>query len=104
MACAPPLEPSNEVQLAKGAIRAGIEILLRHAGISNGEVDQVIVAGAFGTYLTAKSAVSVSVFPNLPQRRFRQVGNAAGIARQTNAGFSRTKTRGGCTCPTDRVC
>jgi uncharacterized 2Fe-2S/4Fe-4S cluster protein (DUF4445 family) len=69
----------NEVQLAKGAIRAGIEILLSEAGISFGEVDQVIVAGAFGTYLTTKSAVSVGMFPNLPQRRFRQVGNAAGI-------------------------
>ncbi len=41
------------------------------------------MAGAFGTYLDLKSAVSIGMFPPLPLHRFRQVGNAAGTgARQ----------------------
>ncbi|HMN60431.1 MAG TPA: ASKHA domain-containing protein, partial [Anaerolinea sp.] len=41
----------NEIQLAKGAIRAGLEILLKEAGISAGEVDDFIVAGALRPHL-----------------------------------------------------
>ena len=73
----------NEIQLAKGAIRTGTEILLSDAGISNDDIDLYIVAGAFGTYLDLESAIRIGMFPNLPRDRFRQVGNAAGAgARQ----------------------
>lgn len=68
----------NEIQLAKGAIRAGVEVLLKEAGICAAGIDEFIVAGAFGTYLDVKSAVRVGMFPGLPLERFRQVGNAAG--------------------------
>jgi uncharacterized 2Fe-2S/4Fe-4S cluster protein (DUF4445 family) len=69
----------NEIQLAKGAIRAGIEVLLREAEITSDAIDTFIVAGAFGTYLDVESAIQVGMFPDLPRDRFRQVGNAAGI-------------------------
>ncbi len=73
----------SEVQLAKGAIRAGIEILLEAAGVAHDAIEEFIVAGAFGTYLDIRSAVRVGMFPTLPVDRFRQVGNAAGTgARQ----------------------
>ncbi|MGC9400146.1 MAG: ASKHA domain-containing protein [Anaerolineae bacterium] len=73
----------NEIQLAKGAIRAGVEVLLREAGLTADELAAFIVAGAFGTYLDVGSAVEVGMFPPLPLSRFRQVGNAAGAgARQ----------------------
>ena len=73
----------NEIQLAKGAIQAGIEILLEEAGIEPGDLDAFIVAGAFGTYLDVNSAVTIGMFPDLPRDRFQQVGNAAGTgARQ----------------------
>ena len=80
----------NEIQLAKGAIRAGIEVLLGKAGINAAQVDDWIIAGAFGTYLDLGSALRVGMFPN-PDRadmssalkNFHQVGNAAGVgARQ----------------------
>jgi uncharacterized 2Fe-2S/4Fe-4S cluster protein (DUF4445 family) len=73
------LQDVREIQLAKGAIRAGIEILLREANITFGELDEVIVAGAFGTYLGIDSAVSIGMFPPLASDKFRQVGNAAGM-------------------------
>jgi uncharacterized 2Fe-2S/4Fe-4S cluster protein (DUF4445 family) len=69
----------NEIQLAKGAIRAGIEVLLKEAKLSHGEIEEIIVAGAFGTYLDIRSAIGIGMFPHLPHDRFRQVGNAAGM-------------------------
>jgi len=73
----------NEIQLAKGAIRAGIEVLLGKAGIRAAQVDDWIIAGAFGTYLDLGSALRVGMFPGQSIERFHQVGNAAGVgARQ----------------------
>jgi uncharacterized 2Fe-2S/4Fe-4S cluster protein (DUF4445 family) len=73
----------NEIQLAKAAIRAGVEILLSEAGITADDIEDFIVAGAFGTYIHIPSAIQVGMFPRLPLERFRQVGNAAGTgARQ----------------------
>jgi len=67
------------VQLAKGAIRAGIQVLLDDAGLREDQIDQVIIAGAFGNYIDLASAVAIGMLPDLPLDRFAQVGNAAGI-------------------------
>jgi uncharacterized 2Fe-2S/4Fe-4S cluster protein (DUF4445 family) len=69
----------HEIQLAKSAIRSGLEILLQEAGLRWSELDEFIVAGAFGTYLDIRSAVHTGMFPPLPLEKFRQVGNAAGV-------------------------
>ncbi len=70
----------NEIQLAKGAIRAGIEVCLEVAGLTAQEVEEWIIAGAFGTYLDVNSALVIGMFPpQVPKERFRQVGNAAGM-------------------------
>lgn len=67
-----------EIQLAKAAIRAGISILLHKAGVLEREIEEVIIAGAFGTYLDVQSGIDIGMLPNLDLHRFRQVGNAAG--------------------------
>jgi uncharacterized 2Fe-2S/4Fe-4S cluster protein (DUF4445 family) len=73
----------NEIQLAKAAIRTGVELLLQEAGITYGDIDEFIIAGAFGTYLDLESSIRVGMFPPLPLHKFSQVGNAAGTgARQ----------------------
>jgi uncharacterized 2Fe-2S/4Fe-4S cluster protein (DUF4445 family) len=72
----------NEIQLAKAAIRAGIDILLAEAGIAADEIQTFIVAGAFGTYIDVPNAIRVGMFPDIPVERFRQVGNAAGMGAQ----------------------
>ena len=72
----------GEIQLAKAAIRAGIELLLAAAGIDADALDEVVVAGAFGTYLDVASAVAAGMLPRLPTERYRQVGNAAGLGAQ----------------------
>lgn len=68
----------REIQLAKGAISSGMRALLEADGVVPGDIEEVIIAGAFGTYISVESAVSIGMFPNIPRDRFRQVGNAAG--------------------------
>jgi uncharacterized 2Fe-2S/4Fe-4S cluster protein (DUF4445 family) len=68
----------NEIQLAKAAIRAGVEVLLVEAGIQDADIERFIVAGAFGTYLDIESAVRIGMFPDILRELFSQVGNAAG--------------------------
>ncbi len=68
----------NEIQLAKAAIRAGVEVLLAEAGIHDEDIQSFIVAGAFGTYLDISSAIQIGMFPDIPRQRFKQIGNAAG--------------------------
>jgi len=69
----------NEIQLAKGAIRTGINVLMDKAGVTNEEVDAFILAGAFGTYIDVDSGINIGMFPPLARHKFTQVGNAAGI-------------------------
>jgi uncharacterized 2Fe-2S/4Fe-4S cluster protein (DUF4445 family) len=69
----------NEIQLAKAAIRAGQEILLAEADIKPEDVDLVLIAGAFGTYLNVSNAIAIGMFIDIPDDRFCQLGNAAGM-------------------------
>jgi uncharacterized 2Fe-2S/4Fe-4S cluster protein (DUF4445 family) len=66
------------LQLAKGAIRVGIQALVADAGLQESDIQQVIVAGAFGTFIDVASAMAIGMFPDLPLERYHQVGNAAG--------------------------
>jgi uncharacterized 2Fe-2S/4Fe-4S cluster protein (DUF4445 family) len=69
----------SEIQLAKGAIASGIHILLDSANVAWHDIEEVIIAGAFGTYIDVASAISIGMLPPLPVQRFSQVGNAAGV-------------------------
>ena len=69
----------RELQLAKAAIRTGIQVLLEASGCAEGDIKQVIIAGAFGTYIDVASAVTIGMLPPLPLSCFHQVGNAAGM-------------------------
>ncbi|MFZ2057282.1 MAG: methyltransferase MtaB domain-containing protein [Acidimicrobiales bacterium] len=68
----------DEIQPAKGAIRAGTELLLREADIEATGLDDVVVAGALGTYLDPESATGVGLLVDVERASYRQVGNAAG--------------------------
>jgi len=68
----------RELQLAKAAIRLGIQALVEAEGLSENDLEQVIIAGAFGTFIDVKSAITIGMLPDLPLERFTQVGNAAG--------------------------
>ncbi|MCP4294065.1 MAG: DUF4445 domain-containing protein [Proteobacteria bacterium] len=66
------------VQLAKAAIRAGIDLLLDAMEKKESSIERVIVAGAFGSYIDLESAIVVGLLPPIPLEKFEQVGNAAG--------------------------
>jgi len=67
------------VQLAKAAIRAGIDCLLLDAGIEESAIGRIVIAGAFGAYIDLESALAIGLLPDLPLSRIEQVGNAAGV-------------------------
>ena len=69
----------SEIQLAKGAMRAGLNILLSEAGLTEADITRYIIAGAFGSYIDLESAITIGLLPDIPRERFAQVGNAAGI-------------------------
>jgi len=68
----------REFQLAKGAIAAGIEVLLKEYGAEARDVDEVYLAGAFGNYLRPESACTVGLIPKELEERIKGIGNAAG--------------------------
>jgi uncharacterized 2Fe-2S/4Fe-4S cluster protein (DUF4445 family) len=67
----------RELQLASGAIRAGIAIMLRKAGLTPEDLDCVLLAGGFGNYIRRENAQRIGLLPDLPVDRIRFVGNAA---------------------------
>jgi uncharacterized 2Fe-2S/4Fe-4S cluster protein (DUF4445 family) len=68
----------REVQLAKGAMVAGVRILLDRLGLKPEDVREVYLAGAFGNYVRPRSALRIGLLPVFPKAAIRQVGNAAG--------------------------
>ena len=68
----------REVQLAKGAIAAGIETLMERLDVRPEDLERVILAGAFGNYVRKESAIRAGLIPNVAPARVHSVGNAAG--------------------------
>jgi uncharacterized 2Fe-2S/4Fe-4S cluster protein (DUF4445 family) len=68
----------GEIQLAKGAVSAGMESLVEATGTRREDIREVVIAGAFGSYLSLDSALGIGLLPRFPNARYVQVGNAAG--------------------------
>lgn len=68
----------RELQLAKAAIRAGIAILLNQAGLKHTDLNAILLAGAFGSYIDKQSALALGLLPPVDPDRIESVGNAAG--------------------------
>ena len=68
----------RELQLAKSAIRSGMDILMEEIGVSYSELSHVLLAGAFGNYLRKESASAIGLLPPIPVEKILSIGNAAG--------------------------
>lgn len=68
----------REIQLAKGAIAAGITLLTKTLGVSLEQIEEVLIAGAFGNYMDPKSACRIGLIPGILKDKILPVGNAAG--------------------------
>jgi uncharacterized 2Fe-2S/4Fe-4S cluster protein (DUF4445 family) len=73
----------RHVQLAKGAIFAGSTILLKQSRLDVQDIDIVMLAGAFGSYIRPESALTIGLFPQVDADKVIQVGNAAGEGAKT---------------------
>jgi len=67
----------RQVQLAKGAIRAGIEILKKRLGLADSDLAAILLAGGFGNFIRRSNAVRIGLLPPVEHERIRFVGNAA---------------------------
>ncbi len=67
----------RELQLAKGAIAAGIRILEKELGLEDKDISQVLLAGAFGNFIRRRQAKRIGLIPDLPSERIKFIGNAA---------------------------
>jgi uncharacterized 2Fe-2S/4Fe-4S cluster protein (DUF4445 family) len=68
----------RELQFAKAAIATGWHILLEEAGLAAGDIQQVLLAGSFGSYLSPANAIRLGLVPKLPVLRVVSAGNVAG--------------------------
>lgn len=68
----------RELQFAKAAISTGWSLLLEELGLEASEVQQVLLAGSFGSYLSPASAVRIGLVPKLSVLRIVSAGNVAG--------------------------
>ncbi|MGB3828322.1 MAG: ASKHA domain-containing protein [Ornithinimicrobium sp.] len=68
----------RELQFAKGAIATGWTLLLEHLSLEAADVQQVLLAGSFGSYLSPAAAVRIGLVPEVPVLRIVSAGNVAG--------------------------
>lgn len=66
----------RELQLAKAAIASGIKLLLKHLGADAGSLRNIYLAGAFGNYVQAESAIAIGLIEE-PIARIHASGNTA---------------------------
>lgn len=78
-------EDIREVQMAKGAIAAGIQLLMQQRQVTMEEIDQVILCGAFGNYMKPESACRIGLIPPELLDRIKAGGNAAGMGSRQMA-------------------
>jgi uncharacterized 2Fe-2S/4Fe-4S cluster protein (DUF4445 family) len=73
---------------AKGAMYAGYITLLESVGLSIHDLEQVILAGAFGSFINIENAITIGLLPDLPLEKFQFIGNGS-LLGATCVAFSR---------------
>jgi len=72
----------RQLQLAKAAIRSGVEALLQQANLESSDIDAFLLAGGFGNYINVRNARRVGLIPDLAIDRIHYIANAAGLGAQ----------------------
>ena len=68
----------RELQFAKASIATGWRLLVEELGVDVADIQQVLLAGSFGSYLSPASAIEIGLVPTLPRTRIVPAGNVAG--------------------------
>lgn len=69
----------RQIQLVKGSIAAGVQILCGEMGVQPADLDEILIAGAFGNFVRKSSALAIGLVPPVAEEKVRFVGNAAGV-------------------------
>ncbi len=69
----------REFQKAKGAIRAAIEVLLQHAGLTSADLEKVILTGSFGGQLDVGAVIDLGMIPNVAREVVHNIASGAGM-------------------------
>lgn len=83
----------REVQLAKAAIAAGIEILIKELNVSPADIANLYLTGGFGNYMDVENAIAIGLIPPVFQNKIRTIGNGAGIGAQLTLLLQETKNQ-----------
>ena len=68
---------------AKGAIYAGFSVLTTSVGVDLADVEELLIAGAFGKYIDIEKAIQIGLLPDMPWERFRYLGNTSALGAFT---------------------
>jgi len=72
----------SEVQLAKAAVAASISTLLTLSNTRHEDIEELVLAGAFGSYLDVDSSIEIGLLPGLPNATYLQAGNATRFPKE----------------------
>ena len=75
----------GNIMRAKAAMFAGCHALLEKAGLLFDNLEQVVIAGAFGDYIDLEKAIMIGLFPDIPRERYRFIGNGSLLGAQLTA-------------------
>ncbi|QGT99012.1 hypothetical protein SYNTR_0419 [Candidatus Syntrophocurvum alkaliphilum] len=70
-------EDIRQVQLAKAAIRSAVEVLMTVAKLDYKDLDNIYLAGAFGSFIDPENAIKIGLLPNVAKNKIKNIGNAA---------------------------
>ncbi len=70
-------EDIRQIQLAKAALRTAIDIVIEEAGVSLQQLENIYMAGAFGSYIDPKNAMLIKMIPSVDPAKVVNIGNAA---------------------------
>jgi uncharacterized 2Fe-2S/4Fe-4S cluster protein (DUF4445 family) len=73
----------HSLMRAKAAIYAGFSVLCRSVGVRLGDVEQILIGGAFGQYINVEKAIQVGLLPDQPWERFTYLGNTSALGAYT---------------------
>ena len=101
-----PSRDVREIQLAKAAVRGGVETLLVRYGISYDDVHKVYLAGGFGYKLDTEKAIAIGMFPEEFQGKIEAIGNSslAGAVEYLTEQDSRKGSERSCRCLRRSIC
>ena len=73
----------NNLIRAKAAIYAGFSVLTESVGVSLADVEQILIAGAFGAHINIEKAIQIGLLPDMPWDRFKYLGNTSALGAYT---------------------